>query len=415
MKKRLVVLCVDSLFTNDIKDIEKLPHFHQILQDSIIAPNITCVYPTLTYPCHAAIMSGCYPDNNGILHNEKLNPATDNADWYWYYQDLKVPSLFDYAKENHLSTASVLWPVSVGAPVDYLIPEIWLPHRDDTQDILEETISDSVQEIYHRNKHLCNWKINPEFDIFAAACTVDIIHEFKPDILFVHMASLDHYRHAYGTHADNVQVALKLHDQWLGMILDALKTENLAEETAFVLLGDHGQMSIEKNICLNHLFREKNLLTVNNAGTITDYKAYAQSCGISAQVYVKQEKDQAEVLDILTRLKQDDFLRDIFTAKETREKFHLSGDFSFVVEAPDFSAFSNAHERFIIPTQATDYKYNVSTHGHLPDRGEKPCFIIHNSGYSPQVIKNGRLIDEAPTILALLGIEMKNIDGRSLL
>jgi predicted AlkP superfamily pyrophosphatase or phosphodiesterase len=415
MKKRLVALCVDSLFTTDLEAINKLPHFHEIVKDSIVAKDITCIYPTLTYPCHATIMSGCYPNRTGIVHNEKLNPATNNASWHWYYEDMKVRSIFDYARENGMKTAGVLWPVTAGAPVDYLIPEIWTENRNDPQDIFEQTISEDVREIYQKNKSLRNWKETPEFDMFGAACAVDIIHAYKPEVMLLHMATLDHYRHMYGTHAPEVQLALKLHDEWLGMIMEALRTENLYEDTAFIILGDHGQMPIKKNICINHLFREKGLLQVNSAGEIVEYDAYAQSCGISAQIYIKDKSRKSEVLEVLRFLQRAGLLMDIFTREEIEQKQHLSGDFDFVVEAVDFYAFSNAYDNLLVETSSIDYKYNVATHGHLPGRGEKPCFIIHNSGQVPQILQGARLIDEAPTMLELLGIKMTDVDGVSLL
>ena len=35
--------------------------------------------------------------------------------------------MWDAVKERGLKSASVLWPVSVGAPIDWNIPEIWSP------------------------------------------------------------------------------------------------------------------------------------------------------------------------------------------------------------------------------------------------------------------------------------------------
>ena len=87
---RLVVMCVDALFTTDLEDAARMEGFAAIMDHAGIYKNIECVYPTLTYPCHATIMSGCWPDRHGICHNEKLDPGTNNREWYWNYKDLTV-------------------------------------------------------------------------------------------------------------------------------------------------------------------------------------------------------------------------------------------------------------------------------------------------------------------------------------
>ena len=181
------------------------------------------------------------------------------------------------------------------------------------------------------------------------------------------------------------------------------------------LTNNYGLEIAQKNICINHLFREKGLLKTDVSGEIVSYDAYAQSCGISAQIYIKDKSKKSEVLEVLRFLQRAGLLIDIFTREEIEKEQHLSGDFDFVVEAVDFYAFSNACDNVLVETSSVDYKYNVATHGHLPGRGEKPCFIIHNSGQAPQILQGARLIDEAPTMLELLGIKMTDVDGVSLL
>ena len=68
-----------------------------------------------------------------------------------------------------------------------------------------------------------------------------------------------------------------------------------------------------------------------------------------------------------------------------------------------------------IPVQEVkEYKASISTHGHLPEKGDKPPFIMCGPDVvENQVIKGGYLIDEAPTILKLFGIEAEQMDGKA--
>lgn len=156
--RKLVVISVDSLFTSDLEVVKDLPGFKEILEDSVVVKNIECIYPTLTYPCHATIMTGHYPEGHGIHHNEILDPEHYNENWYWHYKDLKVKTIFDYAKEKGLTTSAVLWPVTADAPIDYLIPEIWAPEYDAANKRIVETTSSLMEEIYEHHKGLLNWK-----------------------------------------------------------------------------------------------------------------------------------------------------------------------------------------------------------------------------------------------------------------
>ena len=73
MSKRLVVMSVDSLFTSDLEKVKDKVGFAEVLSDCIVIPNLTCIYPTLTYPCHTTMITGRYPASHGIIHNENTN------------------------------------------------------------------------------------------------------------------------------------------------------------------------------------------------------------------------------------------------------------------------------------------------------------------------------------------------------
>ena len=403
---RLVVMCVDALFTTDLEDAARMEGFAAIMDHAGIYKNIECVYPTLTYPCHATIMSGCWPDRHGICHNEKLDPKTNNREWYWNYKDLTVKTIFDYAKENNLTTAAFEWPVTAGADIDYMIPEMWTyDHTPDMREVLLPNSSPAMKEIYEKNCHIMNWKENPRFDSFQVQCAVDIIHRYNPDVLFMHQSHLDHTRHVYGLHAPEVQEALRLHDGWIRQVIEALKEEELFEDTTFIILGDHGHLQVDYNICPNVLLAREGIVRTDGAGNIREWDAYIQSCGISAQVYIKKQEAEGIVLRLLGDLKDLGYVRDIFTKEEVKEKFHLDGEFSYMIEAAPNYAFGNAAcGDLLAGTDTTDYKYSVATHGHLPARGDKPCFIVRGAGVPEGVFEGARLVDEAPTMMKILGL-----------
>ncbi|MFR2779790.1 MAG: ectonucleotide pyrophosphatase/phosphodiesterase [Clostridium sp.] len=149
MKKKLVVLSVDSLFDEDMEFLKTLPNFKKILDQGCYAEGgMRSVYPSFTYPAHASIITGTWPEFHGIYHNEKLDVGNPSPDWYWYHKDLKVDTILDVAHRQGLTTACVGWPCMGADPnVDWLVAEIW-PENDkvDPRPILKTGCSENMFE-----------------------------------------------------------------------------------------------------------------------------------------------------------------------------------------------------------------------------------------------------------------------------
>lgn len=53
-----------------------------------------------------------------------------------------------------------------------------------------------------------------------------------------------------------------------------------------------------------------------------------------------------------------------------------------------------------------------ATHGHLPEKGPQPVFAAKGPAFRDgAVLPSGRLVDEAPTLAAVLGLEIPGADG----
>ena len=425
---RLFVMSVDALFTENLADVRRMPGFAQILDRAAIFEHVDCVYPTLTYVCHASIMSGCWPNRHGVPHNQILDPAIEDRNWYWDYSSMKVPTVFDFARQAGLSTASVGWPVTAGAePIDANVPEVWeadasvwgdeelLASRLDA--IYEKGCSPFGFELYQRHRGILRNNATPALDEFDTACNEDIIREMRPDVHFTHQAALDHARHEHGVLAPEVQEALRQHDGWISRCIAAMKEAGTYDDTIFVILGDHGHVRIDYKLSPNVLLERAGLLEVDAKGRVTSWRAYVQSSGVSGQLFVKDDDALREAREVLEPLVGAGLLTDVFTREEVRERFHEDGDFALMIEAaPNYGIGGDCVGKLVTPAGSDDYKYSVSTHGHLPFRGPKPPFIVAGPGVEPGRYMGARLIDEAPTLMRLAGIPFDEaaLDGEDL-
>ncbi len=95
-------------------------------QEGAHATAVTGVVPTVTYPSHATMLTGVAPARHGIFSNHPFDPFGKNQDgWYWYVSDLEKATLWEAVESAGLTSASVDWPVSVGAEVSFNIVQYW--------------------------------------------------------------------------------------------------------------------------------------------------------------------------------------------------------------------------------------------------------------------------------------------------
>lgn len=424
---KLFVMSVDAMFTSNLADVRHLPGFSQVLRRAAVFEDVYATYPSLTYVCHASIMTGCWPDRHGIPHNQLLDPATGDRDWYWDYSHLRVPSLFDYAKRAGLSTASVGWPVTAGAPcIDVNVPEVWEadpalqgPDRlgPALDAIYRRGCSPAGYALYQRHKGLLANNGTPELDEFDTACNEDILLERRPDVLLTHQAMLDHMRHEHGVLAPQVQEALRRHDGWICRVIQAMRQAGTYDDTIFVILSDHGHLRVDYKLSPNVLLARAGLIEVDGAGHVTGWRAYLQSCGISGQLFVRDRDDLPAAREALAPLVREGLISDVLTRAEVRDRYHEDGDFELMVEAaPNYGIGGDCVGDLVTPAGSDDYRYAVSTHGHLPFRGEQPLFAVAGPGVEPGRYAGARLVDEAPTLMSLAGIpyDASALDGTDL-
>ena len=107
MGDRAFVISIDSLEDCDIPVLLEKKNFKRLLKDYSSYSNLECPYPTYTYPCHATILTGRWPKDHGIYHNEPFDPERTKTRWFWWSSDMKCENAIEVAHNNGLKVASV--------------------------------------------------------------------------------------------------------------------------------------------------------------------------------------------------------------------------------------------------------------------------------------------------------------------
>lgn len=417
MDNRAVVISIDAMTLRDLGELGKRRNISTLLSSSSMVERITEVYPTYTYPCHAAVITGCYPEKNGIYHNEIPSPFDNRNEWFWWEKYLKRKTIIDVANENGLVTSSVAWPVLAGGRAVYSIPEIWpTENTKDVEAMYREAVSAPAWPVFEKNRAFLEERDKPFYDLYTVSSSEDIIREHRPDLMLIHISELDHRKHAQGSDIRKLDKTYDFLDECIGRIIKALRDASIYDETTFFLLGDHGHMDINRVFAVNRVLCDMGYITEKD-GKVTSYRIYCHPSAFSSEVLLDGIKED-EAVDVFRKIQSlyPGTIERILTKKETQERYHLSGPFSIVIEGEDNLIFS---PRTDIPylmerEEADKYKIQFSTHGYTPEKGEKPPFVVcGRRANRNRVIEKGRLVDEGPTILSLFSLELDgDIDGR---
>lgn len=418
MSKKLLLLSIDAMVTEDIEIMKKLPAFGSILKDASVVKNVVPICPTLTHPVHVSIGSGCYPDRHGIISNDYFRPGEAFSPWLEKAKLVKVPILPQIAKQHGFTCASVFWPLTIGMDLDWVLGRAWVHERnksqqqtikDNSTEGLFDEVADAVSSCWGKEHY-------EESDSFCFLSAEYLLKKYKPDITFIHVVLMDHIRHACGVFSDQLEPAYRFLDEGMGRLLKAMREAGTLDDTIICITGDHGQLDIDRVISLNRFFVDSGLIRLNDDGSLRDWDAYAHSASLTSYIHTSASSSRSaqSIKQLLLDNQQRLGISEILTREQTKQRYHLDGDFTFVTETDGHTAFS---PRWSVPLETAvdnaDYRTSVAGHGHFPEKGTKPAFIVRNPFSSKRVVlEGGNIVDQAPTMARLLGFEMPDCDGK---
>ncbi|NLL70344.1 MAG: alkaline phosphatase family protein [Epulopiscium sp.] len=414
--KHLIVISFDGLSTLDFDYISHLPHFQSFLQKASYCKKVTSIYPTLTYPAHASIITGRYPKDHGIVSNTLLQPHRKKPDWYWQRKYIKGETLYDQAIDQGLKVAALLWPVTAKSRIQCNMPEIIVNRPWQTQ-LSVSLLNGTARYQYKLNKmfgHIRKGISQPELDHFTQQSLLYTLKEYKPDLTLVHFTDLDTQRHGYGFYSTQAKEALERHDQRLGEIMKTLQKEKMDEESTLILLGDHGSIDTNKIIYLNSLFQQKGYLHIKD-GIINKWEVIAKTCDGSTYIYIKNKQRKKEVEKLLHDVAEDQ-KNGIETVYSREEAESLGADphCAFMLEASVGYYFSDQIREVQWGKGFVEKGSMTANHGYSPYKPDyTTVFMISGQGIKPNVVLDQMsLLDEGPTMAALLGVNLQQAEGR---
>src|SRR5215470_2643985 len=421
-KPLLVVISVDGLRPDYITAADrhgaKVPVLRRFLKEGTYADGVTGVVPTVTYPSHTTLMTGVWPAKHGVLANLTFDPLQKNYQgWYWYAEDIRVPTLWDAAAAAGRTTASIQWPVTVGAKITWNIPEVWRAGTPEDAKLVRALTTPGLLEEAKPavGEYRGGIDTSPEADEVRANYAVWILEKKRPRFLTLHLSSLDHTQHETQPFSPQSLAVLEKLDELIGKIRE--EAERIAPGSAFVAaVSDHGFVKYDQQLNLFPAFHEAKLFSTDDKGKITDWRAMPWETGESAAIMLKDPKDEmtlAEVRALLSKLASDpaNGIDRVLEAKDLHQRGGYPEAAFFVSLKPGWRTGTTLSGPVVSKIKSG------GTHGALPDLPDlRASFFL--VGPDIPAGKDLGLIDMrdvAPTLAKEAGLSLPSADGKALL
>jgi predicted AlkP superfamily pyrophosphatase or phosphodiesterase len=331
LEKHFVVLVSIDGFRFDYAKVYGAPHLNAIAKAGTSAPDgMLPAYPSVTFPNHYTLVTGLYPEHNGIVANSFYDPARKEhyasndaktvADGSWYRG---VP-LWSLAEKQGMRAASFFWPGSE-AEIAGERPSYYLKYDDAVPD------EDRVEQVV-------DWLKLP-----AAK---------RPHFITLYFGEVDHASHEYGPDAPETREAVRHVDTEIGILRARLGKLHLPVD--LVVVSDHGM--------------------AKEQGDWIDLDQYADFSGVQtvgALMYPDSE-DAAAKLYAKLRIASDKFK--VYRRSRMPAELNYTGE-------------PRIGDPVIVPTGP----YAIRAHGpDDPAKNHAPTKGVH--GYDPHIVPEMRAI-----------------------
>ncbi len=395
----------------------KVPNLRAFLEEGAYARGVRGVLPTLTYPSHTTLLTGASPAKHGILDNTTFDPKLLNQrGWYWYAEDIKVPTLWDAAAAAKLKTANVYWPVSVGARIAYNLPQIWRAGTEDDLKLQRALSTPGLEQELSAElgRYPGGMEETVAEDEIRARFAIRLLEKKHPDFFTVYLTGLDTEEHASGPFSARSNQTLERLDALVGLLRAAAEKAAPGRATVCVV-SDHGFAAIEHDVNLYAAFREAGFFSVDKDNKVTDWKAMLWPAGGSAAVMLADPKDEqlrVSVKALLDKLASEpaNGIDRIWSQEEILQGRGFP-DAAFLVSLK--TGYEMAYN-FSMPLVTAPS--NLGMHGYVPERAEmRSSFFI----VGPHILK-GKSLGEidmrqiAPTLADVLHIHLAGAEMGSL-
>ncbi|RPG19316.1 MAG: alkaline phosphatase family protein [Pelagibacteraceae bacterium TMED124] len=199
------------------------PNFDKVKKNGVKAESLIPIFPSLTFPNHYSIATGCYANKHKIISNHFYSKRLDKM--YSMYNRTSVIDSSFYgcepiwvtAEKNNIKSASYFW---VGSEATGKTPSIYKKY-------------DSAISFTSRIDSVMSWFRLPKKD--------------RPNLVLLYFSEPDHTGHMFGPKSMETEDIITQSDQLLGYLLAQIDLLDIKDKLDLIIVSDHGMSSVTKD------------------------------------------------------------------------------------------------------------------------------------------------------------------------
>lgn len=424
---RLVILIsIDGLASYYFDDPKApMPTIRGLAAKGARAKRMECSFPTVTWPNHTTLVTGVDPGKHGVIGNNYFDRQTLKAvpfipdPLFDKVEIVTSPTIYDVAHEAGLTTGGVCWPASRNAPtLDWTVPDIFdqkIFEDASTPQLLKELKAKGIA--YEKQNEWCKLGNagKPMRDHMYAQIAAHIIENHKPNFLAVHLVSVDALEHATGRQSSEAYWAINDSDNRVRDIVESVEAAGLRDQTAFFIVSDHGFITYTRSIKPNVLLKQEGLLQAAGP-TLKNAQVYCLAQGGGAFIYILDKPNHAELArKLVPAFKAIDGVAAVIESKDFPKHGHKlpsedPREPDLFLSAKDGYSFSGSTAGDDVVSKASSPR---GSHGYLPTHPLMYASFVASGAGIKSGVQLGEISnrDVAPTMAAILGLQMPSADG----
>jgi len=213
-------------FRWDYMDRTDTPNMDYLAAAGVRAEALIPVYPSTTFPNHLSIITGCYPENHGIVSNRMWDPLFEE----WYYigegaepvQDgrwYEAEPFWVTVEKAGLKSAIYHWPGSEAEIMGYR----------------------------PSHYHVYDGSVTNEEKIDQVLDWLDLPSDERPEFIAFWVNEANYYGHRLGVEGAAMDSVIQGLDLDVGRLLTGLEQRDLLDRVNVIIVSDHGMVNLDED------------------------------------------------------------------------------------------------------------------------------------------------------------------------
>ena len=239
-------LLADAIDAGDVPTLAAL-----VARGTGLRHGIVSSFPTVTLPNHVTAFTGVHPGRHGVINNEFLDRQGNPVNLLEFAQMLRVPDYVSGDVET-VHEAIARWQPDAFTAATYEYADrgaSWSTfsefraQRRPHSATAEEARASSTDWAYENSR---GYRFQSRVDESSIQSAIEhwrgpsVTGHRLPTIQLVNLGVTDDSGHAVGPHGDAARAGLVDSDRRLARLLDAIGSAGSLDQTAVVVLSDHG-------------------------------------------------------------------------------------------------------------------------------------------------------------------------------